>query len=58
MPDHAAVRTLIHSKIVSERLWHSKVGITLDTYSHVLPGMQEYAAKQLDTALRLAMEQP
>jgi integrase len=46
----------IHPKVVSERLGHSKVGITLDTYSHVLPGMQEEAASKVDAALRVAME--
>jgi len=50
------LRQGIHPKIVSERLGHSKVGITLDTYSHVLPGMQEDAAAQLDRALRVAIE--
>jgi integrase len=30
----------VHPKVVSERLGHSSIGITLDTYSHVLPGMQ------------------
>jgi hypothetical protein len=29
----------VHPKVASERLGHSKVGITLDLYSHVLPGM-------------------
>lgn len=42
----------IHPKIASERLGHSKVGITLDLYSHVLPGMQEDAAARIDEALR------
>ena len=41
----------IHPKIVSERLGHSTVGLTLDTYSHVLPGMQEQAAMMLEKAL-------
>ncbi len=41
---------------MSERLGHSKVGITLDTYSHVLPGMQEEAASKVDAALRAAIE--
>lgn len=41
----------VHPKIVSERLGHSTIGITLDTYSHVLPGLQEAAATQLETAL-------
>jgi integrase len=38
----------IHPKIVSERLGHSNIGITLDTYSHVLPGLQERAAERFD----------
>ncbi len=41
----------VHPKIVSERLGHSGVGITLDTYSHVLPGLQAEAAAQLDRLL-------
>jgi integrase len=39
-----------HIKVASERLGHSKVGITLDLYSHVLPGMQEDAAAKVDAA--------
>ena len=38
----------VHPKIVSERLGHANIGITLDTYSHVLPGLQERAAEQFD----------
>ena len=34
-----------------ERLGHSGVGITLNTYSHILPGMQEDVALRLDRAL-------
>jgi integrase len=45
----------IHPKIASERLGHSKVGITLDLYSHVMPGMQEDAVAKLDAALKAAM---
>ena len=37
----------VHPKIASERLGHSKVGITLDLYSHVMPGMQEDAVPAL-----------
>jgi integrase len=44
-----------HPKIVSERLGHATVEITLDTYSHVVPGLQEQAARRLDHALRHAM---
>jgi integrase len=41
----------VHPKIVSERLRHSGVAITLDTYSHALPGLQEEAANLLDAFL-------
>jgi len=34
----------IHPKIVSERLGHATVAITLDVYSHVSPSMQREAA--------------
>lgn len=40
-----------HAKIVSERLGHANIAITLDTYSHVLPGMQREAAESIDRAL-------
>jgi integrase len=39
-------------KVVSERLGHSTITLTMDTYSHVLPGMQERAASKLDAILR------
>lgn len=42
----------VHPKIVSERLGHSSIAITLDTYSHVLPGLQEDAAKRFDQSLQ------
>ena len=41
----------IHPKVVSERLGHSTVALTLDTYSHVVPGLQAAAAKRLDDVL-------
>ncbi len=40
----------VHPKVAGERLGHSQVGITLDLYSHVIPGMQENAAKAVDQA--------
>jgi len=46
----------VHPKVASERLGHSKVGITLDLYSHVLPGMQEDAAARVDGALQAVVE--
>ncbi len=44
-------------KIVSERLGHASVAITLDLYSHVLPGLQEDTAKVVDLAMRTALQQ-
>ena len=46
----------VHPKIASERLGHSKVGITLDLYSHVLAGMQPDDAAVVDGALLAAQE--
>jgi hypothetical protein len=46
----------VHPKVASERLGHSKVGITLDLYSHVIPGMQEDAAAMVDRALTAARD--
>jgi len=42
----------VSPKVVSERLGHSTVVLTLGTYSHVLPGMQEQAASKLDAIFR------
>jgi integrase len=49
------LRAGVSAKVVSERLGHSAIGITLDTYSHILPGMQEEAAARMDVALRAAI---
>jgi len=38
----------VHPKIVQERLGHSSIQVTLDTYSHVAPGLQEAAANEFD----------
>jgi integrase len=46
----------IHPKVASERLGHSRIGITIDLYSHVLPGMQEDAVQRVDDALRQALQ--
>jgi integrase len=50
---HASLmlRQGIHPKIVQERLGHSSIAITLDTYSHVTPGLQEAAAKRFDEVI-------
>jgi hypothetical protein len=44
-----------HPQIVSERLGHASIGITLDTCCHVMPGMQEEAAEKIDAGLPKAL---
>ena len=41
----------VHPKIVQEILGHSSIQVTLDTYSHVAPGLQQAAANRLDELL-------
>ncbi|MDD9265981.1 tyrosine-type recombinase/integrase [Paenibacillus sp. GCM10023248] len=43
----------VNVKVISERLGHSKVGVTLDVYSHVLPSMQQEVADKLDEIISL-----
>jgi site-specific recombinase XerD len=46
----------VHPKIVQERLGHSQISLTLDIYSHVLPTMQEEAARKLDRLLEASVD--
>ncbi len=41
-----------HPKVVQERLGHSSIQMTLDTYSHITPGIQEAAAMHFDRLLQ------
>jgi integrase len=41
----------VHPKVVQERLGHATIGVTMDTYSHVLPSMQQDAASKLEAFL-------
>jgi integrase len=41
----------VHPKVVSDMLGHSTVGLTLDTYSHLLPAMHQQAASAMDAIL-------
>jgi integrase len=41
----------IHPKVVQELLGHTQISMTMDVYSHVLPGMQLDAMRQFDAAL-------
>ena len=42
-----ALQAGVHPKVVSERLGHSNIAITLDTYSHAIPALQEEAATKV-----------
>ena len=42
----------IPPQVVSKRLSHSSVAITPDTYSHILPGLQEAAACRFEEGLQ------
>jgi integrase len=41
----------VHPKVVQERLGHSQISLTLDTYSHVIPSLQTEAAEQFEAIL-------
>ncbi len=41
----------VHPKYVQELLGHANVTITLDTYSHVIPGMGDHVARAMEDAL-------
>lgn len=43
-----------HPKVVSERLGHSNISITMDRYSHVTATMQREAVNRLDTLMSSA----
>jgi integrase len=41
----------VHPKIASELLGHSSIAVTLDTYTHVIPGLGDSAARAMEDAL-------
>src|SRR5204863_8401607 len=43
-----------HVKLISARLGHSSVQITLDRYAHLFPSVEEALAEQLDALYRAA----
>jgi integrase len=47
----ALLRAGVHPKVVQERLGHSSIAVTLDTYSSVLPTMQREAVERLATLI-------
>jgi hypothetical protein len=44
----------VSPRVVIETLGHSQVSLTLNTYSHVLPALQEDAASKMDAILSKA----
>ncbi len=57
---HASLllRANVNAKVVQQRLGHATVGMTLDTYSHLIPGYDEPAAEVVGDAMRKLMEPP
>ena len=53
-----ALQAGVHPKIVQERLGHANIGITLDTYSHVVAGLHEDAAEQVAALFRTPVSNP
>ncbi len=45
----------VHPKVAQERLGHANIAVTLEPYSHVMPGMQEDAAMRVDRVLKTAL---
>jgi integrase len=43
----------VHPKVVQERLGHSQISLTLDTYSHVMPHLQDEAAEKMNEILSI-----
>jgi integrase len=41
----------IHDKVISERLGHSSIGITMDLYGHITPPIQDAAALRFEEGL-------
>ena len=48
----------IHPKVVSERLGHSDIRITLQLYSHAIPTLQAEAALKIDDIMNVAPTDP
>lgn len=46
----------VHPTVVQTALGHSSIPVTIDTYSHLLPGMGRDAANKVDTLLRTHIE--
>jgi integrase len=53
-----ALQAGVHPKVVQERLGHANIGITLDTYSHVVAGLHEDAAEQVAALFQAPVSNP
>jgi integrase len=55
---HAAILIAegLHPKVIQDRMGHSSIKTTLDTYGHLLEGLDTLAAERLDTAYSRASE--
>jgi integrase len=47
----AMIAAGVNAKVVQHRLGHANISITLDTYTHVLPEMDQEAAEKLNNSL-------
>jgi len=45
------IKAGVHPKVISERLGHSNIGITMDLYGHLMQGMQKEAANRIDNII-------
>jgi integrase len=41
----------VQPKVISERLGHSNIGITMNLYGHLMPGMDEVAAERFEAVM-------
>ncbi|WJE48936.1 site-specific integrase [Peribacillus frigoritolerans] len=46
------IKQNVNVKVISERVGHTSIQITLDKYSHVLPSMQKHVADELDNLFK------
>lgn len=45
------IRENVHVKVISSRLGHSDIGVTMNTYAHLFPGSDEAAADALENVM-------
>lgn len=50
------VRGGVHAKVIQERLRHKQISTTMDIYGHLMPGLQEAAARTISEAMKAPMK--